>query len=1432
MSSLLQQWITEFCSPVVVTLASGEAERICLQNGLLLHELLSCFGHLIDVSASIRIGKQAFTISETHLRFERATETKPKNAELMESILASNFVPFDIHRLPTSVGELKSAPPSAWTHTLEQLAVRSMSFSEFEMISHPLVVMSVISTSDIDPIASMQELTSIHHTPACFTNGQYDPSIHRVYVVLDDASNRLKDPLTILRSLQNYFPSASTKILTINSLPPSSPNIHQPDMWSRYLIPKYFPRHAPTIDINKALPLSPMNNMPVIGCRLSGDDFMKLQDFCVWLFTEQITPHLERRINILHTQVNESKKGMKNVLKSFWRKPRDENDFARGGLKYRYDKIETQIMMLGDISFIIKDYETAISMYRLVRDDYKADKANLHYMQVVFMITVCQLLTEPQKYKEIFSQIESLGQCMAAGVELPHASLFYGLLCAEIYTYHQQYRSPLDAAKILLVGATSLAARYPLQCSLLMERASMYFLQGNQVRKYVFHEVLSGHKYFKCGGNALKHASICYAASLMILEKSGWADIKVKLAKALTRDLKNDPRDGIRRSLLFMLKVLFTALQDSSDSAALMEAVSVLSEIQSTNHWGNIRVLDNWTSISAREALLGSLPIEDLPATTPGKSEVEICNLPVPTVDPATVKLVEPINGLYTLSTSGHFSAYDRSQRDLLLRLYNVERTWVEEKNSTASSGSNSGKSLHERWVKALTEEPKDGFNMGGGFMLNDAPDLQKVPLGEKLFVSAQFHNKLPVDISLTKLRCLMEESDAFEVTEMEETLHPDDTIEVNLELAPKVLGKYEINCLGWNIGEKLSVRQSVKKQGPLLQRTIQQRADGARGEDHSLRFEVIPAQPLLGVVFDGVSAEVLQGQLLRATLVLRNMGAAPAKEIFLKLSEPSFIFMLATPWESSVKARVMEFCGPSCSLVRLEDVVIQPGKEVRLDAWVRLLKPGPQRINLLAVYHNGLESEEESTPVSTASRTSYVSVETTCLPSFALQVEQTSHTHAAMNSTLLTEIANLLPMTSENLRNLADLRMSSVGQIDMDVGSAFAEVDDNMTKVISVMIMGAAQPVTNKSTRSRAAASVASRANVGIHVSPNERYAKCFPITATPHHNQCSWVIPLPEESISIFQRSSLMKLDEIIERFVAIWYSMEHFSRELEIARQILLEEELQASEAGPRSIAEVRRARQRMQEEAERLEGEIMGATGPENPMHSGSHTDIMQTLQEVAFAESRKGTLGVAVLWVCRWQNKLRWGLHHAHHIRRSIVQYLDRPMHSVATANVKSLATSAGPPGSNQATNDWIIVGLKHSPLIGLSASSSSVAASARQRSTLTINVDIRSVHNKTLYVTIQTIDEAATAASQQMVNHPFSWSSASCQWVGKTRFEDVEVLPHDAASCQFTVHFFSPGVFDVNRFEVTVSTEPKTAPNGVSREFTRVVGQSLITVGA
>jgi hypothetical protein len=62
---------------------------------------------------------------------------------------------------------------------------------------------------------------------------------------------------------------------------------------------------------------------------------------------------LERRINNLSRVVSEARKGVRNVLKSFWRKPRDEVQVAMG-LRYRIDRIEAQILLLADTCFIAK----------------------------------------------------------------------------------------------------------------------------------------------------------------------------------------------------------------------------------------------------------------------------------------------------------------------------------------------------------------------------------------------------------------------------------------------------------------------------------------------------------------------------------------------------------------------------------------------------------------------------------------------------------------------------------------------------------------------------------------------------------------------------------------------------------------------------------------------------------------------------------------------------------------------------------------------------------------------------------------------------------------------------------------------------------------------------------------------------------------------
>jgi hypothetical protein len=81
--------------------------------------------------------------------------------------MRSLFEEFDIAKLPANINELKSSTPTGWSNKLEQVVIRSMSFSEFEMVSHPVLLLTAVSTTDYDPLACMQEMSSYHHAPQC-----------------------------------------------------------------------------------------------------------------------------------------------------------------------------------------------------------------------------------------------------------------------------------------------------------------------------------------------------------------------------------------------------------------------------------------------------------------------------------------------------------------------------------------------------------------------------------------------------------------------------------------------------------------------------------------------------------------------------------------------------------------------------------------------------------------------------------------------------------------------------------------------------------------------------------------------------------------------------------------------------------------------------------------------------------------------------------------------------------------------------------------------------------------------------------------------------------------------------------------------------------------------------------------------------------------
>lgn len=283
-----------------------------------------------------------------------------------------------------------------------------------DLINCPPLALLVCTTDEIErPEVVLQELyNSPHVLPDAYKRGIYDPNgmRHEVLVLHDAVDGPTNVDDTALRqSLQKRFGSNSA-ILRINSMLPETAialaQQETTDLWG---------------------------GQGKLGNFLSLNDRVLLRRYFQSLLSTSLLPALERRIADLNTIVNERKKGVRNLVKSFWRKPKDETtatsssttaasgSSTHGGslssasgdgeeeeVKYRYDSIESQTRLLADTLFLIQDYDAAMSTYKLIRDDYKSDRAMSYYGSVQEMIALCMYKLDPyMRGKDIFSHLET-----------------------------------------------------------------------------------------------------------------------------------------------------------------------------------------------------------------------------------------------------------------------------------------------------------------------------------------------------------------------------------------------------------------------------------------------------------------------------------------------------------------------------------------------------------------------------------------------------------------------------------------------------------------------------------------------------------------------------------------------------------------------------------------------------------------------------------------------------------------------------------------------------------------------------------------------------------------------------------------------------------------------------------------------------------------
>jgi hypothetical protein len=428
---------------------------------------------------------------------------------------------------------LTSPPDLPWLVRYRSALDESTDYLEHELIHAPALCLLVCSSNDFaSPLECLRELSSPHFLPHAFHNGMFDRQSLRAEVVVlhDNVDGGELDEISLKQTLVHHF-GGGAAILRINSvLPETAAHLEDDDdLW---------------------------NGGGSRGGCLSVNDRLVLRRFIATMITTSLLPALERRISDLNFIVTDRKKGVKNVFKSLWRKPKEETppkpimrvEETVKSTKYPYDSIESQVRMLADTLFLVRDWDAALSMYRLIRDDYKSDRAMLEYGSVNEMMALATYYLDAiGRAQEAFSYMESalFSYTRAAEDERPsgvppsrpsqasHATRLATRMCLVLASASQLTTDRSLEVADLLASASS--HETSLGAAVLLEQSSAHYYRAGMFRKYAFHMLMSGHMF----RSALQehHAFRCFTAALYIYHDGRWDELHNHLRSALAAQL-------------------------------------------------------------------------------------------------------------------------------------------------------------------------------------------------------------------------------------------------------------------------------------------------------------------------------------------------------------------------------------------------------------------------------------------------------------------------------------------------------------------------------------------------------------------------------------------------------------------------------------------------------------------------------------------------------------------------------------------------------------------------------------------------------------------------------------------------------------------------------------------------------------------------------
>lgn len=470
---------------------------------------------------------------------------------------------------------LTSLPTAPWLLRFRHTLDRSTDGMNHEMLCNPSVVILAASSSE-NYLICFAELANVHHLPKPYHDGRYDPNgLRREFLLLHDVVNGPKnfDEGRALAQMKERFGPGCCSVVRVNSLVPNTDLLSddaakEGEEWE---IAPSSPFVVNAVSDQYKACLANVSNNPIRGTCLSDFDKYAIRRFVANMVVAGLVPAMERRISNLNAAVSNAKRGVKNVIKSLWRKPKESiltnvtgysdgqkemnnsQDLSSGSsVKYRFDSIEAQTRLLADTLFLVRDYEAALGVYRLVKDDYKQDKAVLFYASVQEMILLCMHMLDTYRdgrfAYDIFHSIETAlysytraaeeeretenGSNTRPG-EAPYATRLATRLCLVVSSHPSLTGGKHMEMADLLASASS--HETPMGAAVLLEQSSAHYYRAGMLRKYAFHMLMAGHMFRSAEQE--RHAFRCFAASLYVYHGERWGELKSHLSTALAAQL-------------------------------------------------------------------------------------------------------------------------------------------------------------------------------------------------------------------------------------------------------------------------------------------------------------------------------------------------------------------------------------------------------------------------------------------------------------------------------------------------------------------------------------------------------------------------------------------------------------------------------------------------------------------------------------------------------------------------------------------------------------------------------------------------------------------------------------------------------------------------------------------------------------------------------